>query len=102
MRWLFSSRFLHCQVQVAYLEGVGVVARAHAGYLACILDRLIDELDHADVAEFVVLVDGLGHPLEPVQRAVVLEVLVEPGGVGVLHQFVSSLPLPANSNLNSN
>lgn len=84
---------LCCCIVGRYLECIRVVAREHAGRFACILGRFIDQLDHAHVAELVVLVDNLGHPLNPLQCAVVLEVLVEPGGVGVLQLTVNRVNL---------
>lgn len=43
-------------------ECIGVVAGSHGADGAGVLDRLVDDLEHADVAEVGVGVDVVGHP----------------------------------------
>lgn len=70
--------------EVAYFPCVRVVALAHVICLPRALQGLIHELNHTNVTELVVLMDVLGHPLDPFKRPVILRVLVEPGTGGVL------------------
>jgi hypothetical protein len=79
---------------MAYCEGVGVVACPHASNLVGVLKGLVNEFEHADVAEVAVLVDGCRHPLDELEGSVVLVVLVEARGAGVLSAVLvySSLP----------
>ena len=46
----------------AYGECVRVVAGSHVADAVGVLDGLVDDLEHADVAEVVVGVDVCGHP----------------------------------------
>jgi hypothetical protein len=79
---------------VAYCKCVRIVARAHTSNLVGVLKGLIDKLEHTDVAEVVVLMDGCRHPVEEFEGSVVLVVLVEARRAGVLSavSVYSSLP----------
>lgn len=73
----------------SYLECIGIVACPHRRDLVRVLERLVDDLDHAHVAEGVVRVDVLRHPLEKLERPFVLVVHIEAGGRGILNEQVS-------------
>ena len=61
-----------------HVKCFGIVIPPHRTSLVCILHRLIDNLQHTHVAELVVLVNLLGHPLEKLQRPLILILLVKP------------------------
>lgn len=65
-------------------ESCGVVLLYHAPARVAVLDRLVDELDGADVEEVGVRVYDLGDPFEPFVGALVLEVNIEAWGRGPL------------------
>lgn len=70
--------------EAGYLPCVRVVVFAHAVCLLRVLQRLIDKLNHANIAELVVLMDALGHPLDPFKCPVILRANVERGTRRVL------------------
>lgn len=78
------SHFVYLQGRETYLECVRVIARPHRRDLVGVLDRLVDDLEHAHVAEGVILVDVGCHPLKELERSFILIVHVEAGGRGIL------------------
>lgn len=61
-----------------YVPSFGIVRAAEGVDLAIPVGRLVDELDHADVAELLARVDHVRHPLEPFESTTIVVVIVEP------------------------
>ena len=62
---------------ITYRECIRVVIRSHSSNIAGILNRLVDQFQHADVPEVVVSMDEVRHPLEEFERALKLIVNVK-------------------------
>ena len=93
------------EVLDTHVKCLGIVIPPHRPSLVRILLRLIDNLQHAHVAELVVLVYLLGHPLEKLQRPLILILLVKPwvrcilSRKRVIRSLRSRSPMQVNNNI---
>lgn len=72
------------QWDTKYTVGFGVICLSQRIDGLVPVERLIDELKHANIAILLLGVDYVGHPLEPSNRAIIVIVAVEPNCRSIL------------------
>jgi hypothetical protein len=61
-----------------YTVGFGIIGTSHGVNSTVPVQRFIHQLKHADIAVFFLGMDNVCHPLEPLNCATVVVVIVEP------------------------